>query len=100
MRLSIDECGWREVGARLADAMQGIDEDTNDSRMRREVYYSILCHVEKRIQADKRRIKPDDDPPDTPPVLSDPDVGPPPSQAKELVIPEKVADMTHRGPGL
>lgn len=91
MRLSIDECGWREVGARLADAMQGSDM---------EVYYTLLCHVEIRIQADKRRIKPDDDPPDTPPVLSDPDVGPPPSQAKELVIQEKVADMTHRGPGL
>lgn len=84
MRLPIDECGWREVGNRLHDAMCGSDM---------EVYYSLLCHVEKRIQADKQRIKPNE-PPELPgSVLSDPDIDPTQPTGK-------VADMTHKGSGL
>jgi hypothetical protein len=88
MRLPIDECGWREVGNRLHDAMCGSDM---------EVYYSLLCHVERRVQEDKARIKPDKP---HEPVLSDPDdMADVPAETPPLPT-EKVADMTHRGSGL
>jgi hypothetical protein len=72
------ELGWRTVGCRLDDAMQGSDQ---------EVYYSLLCEVIRRCEEDKERIKPSQKELPSPPIVMAEEEG-------------KVIDLTHRGAGL
>jgi hypothetical protein len=66
--------GWRQLGGELAELMQRTDK---------EAYYRKLAQVKALIEADMEFLKPS--------------VQEPPEPEEP---PEKVADMTHRGPGL
>jgi hypothetical protein len=65
--------GWRQLGCELALAQQGSSP---------EYYYVLLAKVKALIEADMEFLRP-----------GQPD-------AAGTAVEEKVADMTHRGPGL
>jgi hypothetical protein len=65
--------GWRQLGCELALAQQGSSP---------EYYYVLLAKVKALIEADMEFLRPTQ------------------SNEPQQVTEEKVADMTHRGPGL
>jgi hypothetical protein len=77
--------GWRDIGCKLSDAETFHERGEED----KEIYISRLFELARIVSAEIARLK-----------QPAPELPPPVIEEPPLAIPEKVADMTHRGAGL